>query len=234
MKRKALYIVMLLVAMAAGAQVSQGTQGTGTTAGSGTAGSALQGVALATGASQSPASISYTVPEPQTRALMAMATPDYPVTVGDIYTLSFMRSYQQENISLMVQGDGLINAGYFGRIQTQGMSFRALKEFLEKKVSAAYVGANPSLVIVSTGVFPVEVQGEVSSSQILTAWGLTRLSELVRALVTPYSSLREVAVISGSSVASGTASKTYDLFKADREGDLSQDPYLRPGDVVEV
>jgi protein involved in polysaccharide export with SLBB domain len=45
--------------------------------------------------------------------------------------------------------------------------------------------------------------------------------------MTPYGSTRNITVTSGSGQA-----KTYDLFQATRGGDLSQNPYLRPGDVV--
>jgi protein involved in polysaccharide export with SLBB domain len=48
-------------------------------------------------------------------------------------------------------------------------------------------------------------------------------------ILTAYSSIRDITVTSVSG-----QSRTYDLFKAWREGDLSQDPYLRPGDTVRV
>ncbi|GAB6276388.1 MAG: hypothetical protein SAMD01599839_09280 [Rectinema sp.] len=221
MKKVTLYILMLLLAVGAGAQAVP----------AGIAGAAAQVAQQTLGTTSSPASLSYTVPESQARALLAMATPDYPVTVGDVYTLSFMRSSQAESISLIVSGDGFVNAGYFGRIQTSGMSFRALKELLEKKVAAAYPNSSPSVVIVSTGVFSVRIQGEVTGTSILTAWGLTRLSEIVKSAGTPYSSYRDIQV---NPAAPDGSVNVYDLFKAERQGDMSQDPYLRPGDVVEV
>jgi protein involved in polysaccharide export with SLBB domain len=62
-----------------------------------------------------------------------------------------------------------------------------------------------------------------------TTWALARLSSLLAEDLTGYSSLRDITVISSSG-----QSRTYDLFKAQRDGDLSQDPYLRPGDTVRV
>ncbi len=235
----------LAVAVSAWGQFTlpSGTTSTGTTStGSTTSQSALGGQSTqgidttqllqAAGASSSTSqktSLSVTVPESQVRAMLAMSTPEYPVTPGDVYALSYLRATQQDTISLLVEGDGSINAGFLGRIQTSGMTFRALKEMLEKKVIASYPSSNPSLVIVSTGLFSVNIRGEVLSSQIFTAWGLTRLSEAVKGLATPYASLRDVIVRGRDG-----ASKAYDLFKADRFGDPSQDPLLRPGDVIEV
>jgi len=46
-------------------------------------------------------------------------------------------------------------------------------------------------------------------------------------LLTPFASLRDVSIRS-----SDEQTITYDLFKAQRLGDLNQDPYLRPGDEI--
>jgi protein involved in polysaccharide export with SLBB domain len=55
---------------------------------------------------------------------------------------------------------------------------------------------------------------------------MARLSSLTR-YTTPFASIRNVSIKS----ANGRV-KSYDLFKAEREGDLSQNPYLRPDDVI--
>jgi protein involved in polysaccharide export with SLBB domain len=47
--------------------------------------------------------------------------------------------------------------------------------------------------------------------------------------LTDYSSIRDITITSSSG-----QSKTYDLFKAQRYGELNQDPYLRPGDTIRV
>jgi protein involved in polysaccharide export with SLBB domain len=57
---------------------------------------------------------------------------------------------------------------------------------------------------------------------------LTRLSALLTDL-TPKASSRLVSVTSGTG-----AIATYDLFQSRRFGDLSQDPYIRPGDAIRV
>jgi protein involved in polysaccharide export with SLBB domain len=169
------------------------------------------------------------LPETSARAALAMATEEYPATPGDVYKLIYLKVTQPDNLNLIIEGDGSINAGFLGRFSAKGLTFRQIKAQIEKKVADSYPGSNPSLVIVSTGLFPVTVRGEVLQSGLATVWGLSRLSEVIAGFSTDYSSLRDVTVVSrdGKSV-------SYDLFAARRRGDLTQDPYLKPGDVVEV
>ncbi|HOV94872.1 MAG TPA: SLBB domain-containing protein, partial [Spirochaetales bacterium] len=84
-------------------------------------------------------------------------------------------------------------------------------------------------VVIPYGSMYVFVTGAVTKSAWVGITGLTRLSEVVKPLETEYSSERDVKVRSEDG-----AEAVYDLFKASREGDLSQDPYVRPGDVVTV
>ncbi|MEJ5185446.1 MAG: polysaccharide biosynthesis/export family protein, partial [Rectinemataceae bacterium] len=155
------------------------------------------------------------------RLQLAISSTDYPVTPGDVYQLTYLRGLQQENVRIVVEADGIINAGLFGRIQAQGLSFRALKQMLEQKVAAAYPGSLPTLQIVATGLFSVVIRGEVQKAATAAAWGLSRLSEILKGTMLGTSSLRDVRIVR----ANGT-SASYDLFRAEREGDLSQDPYL--------
>ena len=164
-----------------------------------------------------------------TRAMVAMAIDDYPATPGDVYTLVYLKGAQPDTLSLIVEGDGSINAGFFGKFATRNKSFRQVKALIEKKVSDSYQGSNASLVIASTGIFPVTIKGEVTRAGQVAAWGLSRLSDILSGFNTAYSSVRDI-VVTGSD----GARNTYDLFKAERGGDLTQDPYVRPGEVVEV
>jgi len=168
-------------------------------------------------------------PEVTEQAKIAMAAADYLVTPGDIYSLSYMRLSQVETLRLIVEGDGTVNLGFFGRVSASGMTFREFKAFVEKKVEAGYPQSFPSLLILSTGSFNIRVQGQVQATSVVTAWGLTRLSEALNGILQPYSSVRDVRIIS-----SNGKEASYDLFKAEREGDIREDPYIRPGDSIEV
>jgi protein involved in polysaccharide export with SLBB domain len=82
------------------------------------------------------------------------------------------------------------------------------------------------LVLAQPAIFRVYVNGEVSRAGESSAWALSRLSSLT-ARNTAYTSTRDISIKS-----SNGQTRVYDLFKAWRLGDISQDPYLRPGDVI--
>ncbi|MDR2404667.1 MAG: SLBB domain-containing protein [Spirochaetaceae bacterium] len=72
------------------------------------------------------------------------------------------------------------------------------------------------------------ITGEVAEAGDKPLTVLTRLSSLMTGLTTR-ASTRLVTVTSATG-----SSETYDLFQSRRFGDLSQDPYVRPGDQIHV
>jgi protein involved in polysaccharide export with SLBB domain len=84
-------------------------------------------------------------------------------------------------------------------------------------------------IVIPYGSMYVFVTGEVTKSSWVGITGLTRLRDAVTPLLTRYSSLRDVKVKSADGY-----EKIFDLFKAERYGDLSQDPFLRPGDEIRI
>ena len=165
----------------------------------------------------------------QDRVALASTSAEYPVTPGDTFSLSYLQSTQPAIMRLFVNPDWSINAGLFGRIDARGMSYPALKAKIEKLVAQGYPRSNPSLQLMATGMFTVLVEGEVKVAREEAAWGLTRLSELVKDGATRYADLRAVLVRSASG-----SERRFDLFKAEREGDLSENPYVRPGDTIVI
>jgi protein involved in polysaccharide export with SLBB domain len=116
-----------------------------------------------------------------------------------------------------------------GVINAAGKTYRQLKTEAEAIVSNNYPLSGAQLVLTQAGFFQVYLSGEVRAAITRPAWALARLSSLVGDDLTDYSSIRDITVTSSSG-----ESRTYDLFKARRDGDLSQDPYLRPEDKVRV
>jgi protein involved in polysaccharide export with SLBB domain len=217
MTRHFLFFAMLLVlGSALSAQVDTG---------------AAQGDAnLAYDSSNGPStsiSASMAVGSPLGNALIAATTADYPMTPGDTLSLAFLQSTKTIIMRLFVEADGSINAGIFGQLHTDGETYAAIKSKIENMVTYGYPGANPSIQIVSTGVFTVKVEGEVKLAGLRNAWGLTRLSEIASAVSTPFTDLRSIMI----KTKKGDSHK-YDLFKASREGDLANDPYVKPDDLL--
>ncbi|MFH2116080.1 MAG: SLBB domain-containing protein, partial [Spirochaetota bacterium] len=164
---------------------------------------------------------------PDGRSLLAMTTADYPVTPGDMYTLSFLKGIEGASQSVVVENDYRVNLGVFGILNAKGQTFIDFKRRVEDTVGRGYPGSAPQLLIRSTGLFQVLLTGEVSNAGLSEAWALNRLSAVFDEYKTVYSSERKVLVKSVDGL-----SRQYDLFKARRDGELSQDPYLKPGDTV--
>jgi protein involved in polysaccharide export with SLBB domain len=76
------------------------------------------------------------------------------------------------------------------------------------------------------GVFRVFINGEVQTAVEVSAWALARLS-VFAGYMTAYASTRNVTIKSVNGQV-----RNYDLFQASRLGKLSEDPYLRPDDVI--
>lgn len=231
---KKIGIVVLLVAILGSGLGAQsytfGSLGTGTTD-TGAASAAASGAGAAQGGDLSSSAAGFSFEElsqlPEGRALLASTTPDYPVTPGDVYTLVFLKAADLATTTLVVQNDYAVNLGVFGQISGKGMSFPAFKAAVEKRVAAAYPGSAPEIILRSTGTFQVKTEGEVENAGLVQTWALERVSSVFGRVKTMFASERSVLVRS----ASGSEGR-YDLFAARRQGDLAQDPYLRPGDVL--
>ena len=118
------------------------------------------------------------------------------MTPGDIYRITYQQAGTSVGNDALVQSDYTLNLGIFGVFDARDLTFTELRPLVEKKVAAAYPRSTPSLTIASVGAFQVRVQGEVSWVSTVTAWGLSRLSDVVSGLLAPYSSVRSIRVVS--------------------------------------
>ena len=162
-------------------------------------------------------------------AQLAMSVAAYPVTAGDLYTLSFSVGGAPVVYSIPVDSSYQIRIANLGLINCAGLTYLQLKQQVVDLVHRNYPMAGAQFVLTTPASFMVTITGEVTSTVERNAWALTRLSTLATSQFTSYSSSRNIQVVS-----SGGRVRTYDLFKASRDGDLSQNPYLRPGDKVVV
>ena len=163
------------------------------------------------------------------RLALAIADSQYPVTPGDVYLITYLRAGETVTSEVTVENDYSINLGLFGRINAAGTTFVELKPRIQQIVESAIPRSLPSLSMRSVGVFRVRITGQLAQSRSVTAWGLSRLSDVVREHLAPYSSIRNVTV-----VARDGSSTTFDLFQALDMGDETQDPLVRPGDTIRI
>jgi protein involved in polysaccharide export with SLBB domain len=114
-------------------------------------------------------------------------------------------------------------------VDVAGKTYPELKQLVESIVVKNYPMSGVQFVLATPAVFKVTLKGEVNSVQERNAGALSRLSTVVAGSFTAYSSTRDIEITSLSG-----KKKSCDLFKADRLGDLSQNPYVRPGDVITI
>ena len=161
-------------------------------------------------------------PPDTTAAQQAIASSDYIVTPGDIYALSM----QGATVSVTIDSTYRLRVGNLGIINVKGLTFQELKNKVENLVISNYPTVNVQFYITNPASFKVLITGEVIQSGEVTTWSLLRLSDVIKDKLTPYASTRQIIVESGN------VQKKYDLFQASRFGDMSQDPFLRPGDKI--
>ena len=160
------------------------------------------------------------------RARQAMTTPDYKVTAGDVYSLTFLAGNTPVAYTISVDTTYRVRVANLAVLNVENTTFNSLKKQVEEIVTKNYPMSGVQFNLVSPGSFKVIVKGEVNSVVEQEAWALTRLNEVVDANKNGYASTRNVEIERNG------RTYTYDLFKALRDGDFSQNPYLRPGDVI--
>ncbi|MBQ7159312.1 MAG: SLBB domain-containing protein [Treponema sp.] len=177
----------------------------------------------ATGEKEGGAESVQMVADPQ----LAMSVPDYPVTSGDVYTLVFAAGGAPVQYTIPVDTTYKVRVANLGVLNGKGLTYNQLKAQVDALVSKNYPMGGVQFVLTSPAVFLISISGEVNRATERKAWALTRLSSFVSTSLTSYSSTRNISVIS-----SDGKKRSYDLYKARRDGDFSQDPYLRPGDKI--
>lgn len=168
-------------------------------------------------------SVSQLLPNPQ----LAMSSPDYQVTAGDVYSLVFAAGTTPVSYTIPIDTSYKVRVANLAVINGAGLTYQQLKTQVEAIVTKNYPLSGVQFVLSAPAQFKVIVKGEVTDSEEINAWALTRLSTIIKSKMTVYSSIRNVSVTSSS----GNL-RTYDLFRAERFGEMQNDPYLRPGDSI--
>ena len=168
---------------------------------------------------------------PSAQAQLAISTPDYLVTAGDIYTLAYFIGSSAVEYSIIVDSTYRIRIANLGIVEAAGKTFNQLKTQVETIVSTNYPLGSVQFVLRQPAVFKVYIRGEVQAPREIQAWALSRLSSVLEEnnILTPYSSIRNVQIRSSNGQV-----RSYDLFQTARSGDLSQNPFVRPDDIITV
>jgi protein involved in polysaccharide export with SLBB domain len=192
--------------------------------------------------------------------MLARSSADYRVTAGDVYTLTYAVGTNAVTYAIVVDSSYRIRVSNLGVVNGAGKTFIQLKNEVETIVANNYPLSGVQLVLTQPSIFKVHVKGEVTVAEEVSVWALSRLSSLIsttpiaitttpttttpattstiptvsslsstppKISLTALSSLRDISVRS-----SNGQTRVYDLFLAQRLGDVTQDPYLRPGDEI--
>ena len=163
---------------------------------------------------------------PDNPVLLALGSADYPVTPGDKYVLSYYDGSSLITLNLQADIDCQVSIPTFGTVDAADMTFGDFARTVETMVGNYMPYSSPQVTLVSCGLFSVRVSGAVKYSQVVTVWGLSRLSSLAP-YADDFASTRAVEV-----VLSDGRTETYDLLKALRGGAFEEDPLLKPGSEV--
>ena len=155
------------------------------------------------------------------------SSPDYLVTTGDVYMLSYNALGSAVKYTIVVDPTYKVRVSNLGIIDAKGKTFLELKEEVEDIVTSNYPMSAVQFVLSVPSTFKITVRGEVISVSELSVTGLARVSSVVFGNAKSNASYRFVTVED----ADGNVNR-YDLFMAQRFGDMSQDPYVRPNDIV--
>jgi len=180
--------------------------------GSGFYGFALDGVGLANSADV---------------LMLARSDPNFRVTPGDVYTLTFLFNGEVVSHTIVVDTAYRLRVVNLGIVNGAGQTFAQVRARVEAIVANNIPLSGPQLTLTQPAIFRVFVDGEVHRAGEHAAWALTRLSSLVDGNLTRFASTRDITIRSVNGQA-----QVFDLFQFWRFGDQSQNPYLRPGDTI--
>ncbi|GHT86231.1 hypothetical protein FACS1894137_11530 [Spirochaetia bacterium] len=149
-----------------------------------------------------------TTPDPH--LLLALSSPDYSVSAGDFYTLTYAVGTKAVTYKIIVDSTYRIRVSNLGIINAAGKTYRQLKTEAEAIVLNNYPLSGVQLVLTQPASFNVYITGEVAALEERQTWALARLSSLLSdSILTNYSSHRDITIVSSSG-----QSRTYDLFKS--------------------
>ncbi|MBN2353376.1 MAG: SLBB domain-containing protein [Spirochaetales bacterium] len=164
--------------------------------------------------------------------LLALINPvEYEVTPGDRYELVIGADLERRiSYPLTVEADGTVELPYIGKIDTTDMKYSAFRLLVIKGIKAKAPLPYVEVVLRMPAVLDVFVYGGVDVPGFVKVTSANRLLEAVLFAKGPKkgASFRRIQLIRGGTTI------VCDLATYINEGDLSNNPYLKPGDKIYV
>jgi polysaccharide export outer membrane protein len=152
---------------------------------------------------------------------------DYIIDIGDSINISVWGN-KDLNSTVTVRPDGKISFPLIGEVTASGLTPLRLREVITKRLSE-YVN-NPEVTVDVKGMknFNVYVYGNIPNTGSINLQGNTNLLQFFSIL----GPLPDTIDLKQSALIRGNQKLKVDFYKLLKEGDLTQNKYLRPNDTI--
>lgn len=170
----------------------------------------------------------------------------YIVGPGDQFRINVYGELDEE-FDITVLPEGTVQIPGIGEMEVSGKDLRTVKKQLKSKVSESYIKADVKVNLTGLRKFRVYLTGEVDNPGTYFAQGSDRLSDVIEVSAdavesvnrqkkeTTFKGLNDWADDTAINIKRLDGSKiVLDLSRFYRNGDKSQNPYLRGGDMIYV
>lgn len=163
---------------------------------------------------------------------------DYLFGPGDVLSLRIWNGQKIDELKLTVQSDGeaFLPVMGIGALQVAGRTVVELKKDIEKRFQAIYKETHVELLITKYAGHRVSLMGEVKTTARNDSgpgsWALEGPTRLVEFLSAHGGPSQDADVMRIQVIRPGAPRRELNLFRAVFQGNESDDPWLRHGDLV--
>jgi len=158
---------------------------------------------------------------------LAGAEVDYIIGVGDKIAISLYKN-EDLNSTVVVRPDGKISFPLIGEVVAAGKTPLELRQILTEKLSEFINAPEVMVNLIGMENFTVYVYGPKSLAGQKNIRGNTNMLQFFATLDT----LSDDVDLKESSLIRNNKKEAVNFYKLLREGDLTQNVYLKPGDVI--
>lgn len=153
---------------------------------------------------------------------------EYPLGPGDVLTLAIL-GYTSHIVQITVTPEGTVVIPNVGVVRVGGLNLEQAEQLIARTTRRFYTDADVSVSLAAVRSFKIFVVGDVEAPGVRNVSAVTRVSEVVSALNREGIPRRNVLVRRA-----GGDTMRIDLARFLQTGDLTGNPTLREGDVVQV
>lgn len=154
----------------------------------------------------------------------------YRVGPGDVFQFNVW-GIMESQIPLVVDPEGKLAVPSVGEIEVSGKTLAEAKSLVLQKAASSYVNSRVSLSLAALKFFRVHVVGEVKFPGTYLVQSIDRVTELIAEAggLTSWSWPREIEIRHEHG-----DTTIFDFYSFERQGELSEVPFVNSGDVIYV